>query len=229
MANSPYDCPDCGLTHRHGCHGHAKHTSDTRAHLRNPDGPTPCHGYVAPGGTVCRVHGASPNVKAKAARRVTEEKATAIMQKFAGPIETTATQALLDTVNWTFGYVSWLRDIVAEIEPDELVWGLTKTTEGFAVVGNGPTATLEKADTDVLEAKPSVWHQLLAEWHDKLVRVCAEAIKAGIDERKVQLAESNGHLVAGVLKGIFGELMLTPEQMQLVGEVVPRHLRAVGQ
>jgi hypothetical protein len=45
----------------------------------------------------------------------------------------------------------------------------------------------------------------------------------------VQLAESNGHLVAGVLKGIFGELMLTPEQMQLVGEVVPRHLRAVGQ
>jgi hypothetical protein len=35
------------------------------------------------------------------------------MRRFGEPIDTTPSEALLDTVKWTAGYVAWLRDKVA--------------------------------------------------------------------------------------------------------------------
>ncbi|MET1085727.1 MAG: hypothetical protein ABWY04_01180 [Arthrobacter sp.] len=54
------------------------------------------------------------------------------------------------------------------------------------------------------------------------------ALKAGIEERNVKLAESQGLLVADVIRRILGALELTPEQQQLVPEVVPRELRTLA-
>ena len=54
------------------------------------------------------------------------------------------------------------------------------------------------------------------------------AIKAGVEERRVRLAESQGELVAGVIRAILSDLGLTVEQQALVGEVVPRHLRLLA-
>jgi hypothetical protein len=58
--------------------------------------------------------------------------------------------------------------------------------------------------------------------------VCAAALKAGVEERFVKLAESQGALLASVIKAILGDLDLTPEQAAKAPDVAARHLRAVA-
>lgn len=63
---------------------------------------------------------------------------------------------------------------------------------------------------------------------DRCAHYAKTAIAAGLAERQVRLAEQQGAMLATVIRSILGDLQLTPEQQALVGEVVPRHLRAVG-
>jgi hypothetical protein len=58
--------------------------------------------------------------------------------------------------------------------------------------------------------------------------VCEAAIRAGIEERRVRLAEQQGALVADVIRKILGDLELTPEQAAKAGEVVPIRLRSLA-
>lgn len=191
-------CEQCAQPHvtRHGgqaCTGHVTHDRDTYVpgQDRQPLAePRPCKRAPIRGTTVCDSHGAGADqVRRAAEQRVAEEKAEQTMRRFAGPIDTTPTEALLDAVRWTAGYVDWLKHAV---ENDA-------TDEGAA--------------------------SKLAAWIETLRRLCTDAIRNGIEERRVRFAESQGVLVADVLKGIFGELDLTAAQLELVGEVVPRHLR----
>lgn len=161
-----------------------------------------CRQPASSGATVCRFHGgASPQVRRKAAERLADEAAVKAMRRFGEPIDTSPTEALLDTVRWTAGYVAWLREKVGGAADDDAL-----------AVG-----------TD-----PSVWVRLLGDWSDKLVRVCAEAIRANIDERRVRLAEAQGALVADVIRTILGRLDLSPEQTATAGEVVPFELRRLA-
>lgn len=177
----------------------------------------PCRKAPIDGAAVCRSHGgASPQAKAAAQRRKIEERAARAMRRFGGPIDTTPSEALLDTVKWTAGYVGWLREKVAAVTSDErLVWGQTKRTTG------------EHASV-THEAAPNLWLDLLGQWSDRLVKVCAAAISAGIEERRVRLAEQQGALVADVIRKILGDLDLTPEQASKAGEVVPLRLRSLA-
>ena len=72
-----------------------------------------------------------------------------------------------------------------------------------------------------------------------LVAVTTAALSAGIEERRVQMAEQQGALVAGVisraLSGILSRLIelglaeeLRAQLPVMVGEVVPRELRALA-
>jgi len=222
-------CQQCGQPHisQHGgqgCTGHRRYESFG---VPFPDGPRPCRHSPMKGQRVCYHHGgAAPQNRRAAKQRVAEEEATKVMRRFGEPINTTPTEALLETVRWTAGYVAWLRDKVAAVESDDaLIWGVTKETEGDISVGYGPTAHLDRAEGVVREAKPNAWLTLLGEWHDRLVRICAEAIRAGIEERRVRLAEQQGALVADVIKAILAELGLTAEQQAKVATVVPIQLR----
>lgn len=70
--------------------------------------------------------------------------------------------------------------------------------------------------------------RLEAEERDRLARFCKLALDAGIAERQVRIAETQGALLAGAVRAILGDLNLTPEQLQLVGMVVPRRLRELS-
>jgi hypothetical protein len=178
--------------------------------------------------------GNAKQVVEKAEARVSEGKARRIMATYGRKVETTATQALIDEVQWTAGHVEWLRERVQEIEgvraavlePGEggipadsdrhpLVWGITKIKEGGEDEGT------------TYEAAASIWLALYWKEREHLVRVCAATVKAGVDERLVKLAEDQGRLVADVLRAILGDLDLTPEQHTRAYEVAPRHLRAL--
>jgi hypothetical protein len=219
-------CGKCGQEHIAGCTAHKRYESPG---VEFPDGPRPCGNRPMHGQAICHAHGGrAKHNKAAGATRETERKALAIMQTYGRPIETTATEALLDEVKWTAGYVAWLREQVGQLDEAALIWGKTKTVEGDVVVGDGASAALEKASTTTEEAKPHIYRQMLMEERAHLVKVCSEALRAGIEERKVRLAEQQGALVADAIKQILDALNLTPEQLRLVPEVVPRALRLIA-
>jgi len=195
------------------------------AKLRGKKAGQTCSLTPPEGAKRCWRHGAnSPQAKAAAARRVAEAEARETMAKAVRtlglPIDIDPGKALLDEIHWTAGHVAWLRDKVQELKDDDLVWGRTQTDNGIGPQGPVDTVT-EKAD-------PNVWYQLYLKEREHLAKVCALALRAGIEERKVKLAESQGLLVADVIRRILGALGLSPEQQALVPEIVPRELRALA-
>lgn len=190
-------------------------------------GTAQCPNRAMKGQNICRVHGGSAPQSIKAAeRRITEEKAAALVATYGLKIETTATEALLDEVQWTAGHVAWLRERVQEIEgaaavvgtdgEHPLVWGVTKEKTGGE----------DRGITE--EAAPNIWLKLYQQERAHLVKVCSEAIRAGIEERRIRLAEQQGALVAQAIRAILADLNLTAEQEAKVPEIVPRHLRALA-
>lgn len=158
---------------------------------------------------------------------IAEQRASDLVETYGRKVETTAVEALLDEVQWTAGHVAWLRDRVREIEEGELtagdgggehplVWGTTRRKTGGEDWG------------ETQEAAPNVWLRLYQTERTHLVKVCSEAIKAGIEERRVRLAEQQGALVAQVIRSILADLDLTAEQQERIPDVVPRHLRALA-
>lgn len=182
-----------------------------------------CTNWAMQGQKVCGFHGGqAPRAKAAAKRRMAEEKARRLVDTYGVKVRTTATEALLDEVQWTAGHVAWLRERVQEIESgaldggeNPLVWGKTRRKTGGEDWG------------ETEEAAPNIFLKLYQQERAHLVRVCSEAIKAGIEERRVRLAEQQGALVAHAIRAILNDLGLTPEQQAKVPDIVPRHLRAL--
>lgn len=187
---------------------------------RKTDG-SPCPNWAMIGQLVCSAHGGrAAQSKAKAAERVTEGKILRAMQTYGLPLDISPGDALLDEVRYTAGHVAWLRGKVRELEDRDLVWGVTEEAEKNATEFKGTDTTYG--------AKPNVWVDLYMRERAHLVAVAKAAIAAGIEERKVRLAEQQGALVAMVIRGILADLKLTPDQRELVAEVVPRRLRALA-
>ncbi len=178
-----------------------------------------CKNPAVPGATVCRFHGgAAPQVQEAAQRRIAIAEARQAAVTLGLLIDISPEQALLDEVQRCAGMVAFYQARVEEIADagfNSLVFGLTKSKIGGEDGG------------DTFEAKPSVWLQLLNEERDRLVRVCAAALRAGIEERRVKLAEQQGILVAAVVRRILTRLNLTDDQLALVPTVVPEELRTL--
>lgn len=208
----PIPCERCGQPHAQ-CSSHRR------------DGQ-PCTQPPMRGQRVCRMHGgASGRAKAAAERRLQEQAAQAAVVTLGLPVDVSPTEALLEEVRWTAGHVQWLRDRVQELEErsdlesDEahsLVWGTTKVKTG----GDDHGTTQEAA--------PSIWYVLYERERKHLVTVCAAALKAGVEERRVRLAENQGALVADVIRRILDALNLTDQQRELVPTVVPAQLRLLA-
>ena len=190
---------------------------------REGKGGQRCTGWAMQGQNVCGFHGGqNPTAKAAAARRIAEERAKVLVETYGRKVNTTATEALLEEVQWTAGHVAWLRERVQEIEANAgdtenaLVWGTVRRKTGGEDWG------------ETEEATPNIFLKLYQQERSHLVKVCGEAIRAGIEERRVRLAEQQGELVASAIRKILDDLGLTPEQQAMVPSIVPRHLRALS-
>lgn len=62
--------------------------------------------------------------------------------------------------------------------------------------------------------------RIYGEERDRLAKTAAMALNAGIAERAVRVAESQGRALAGVIQAVLGELQLTVDQQALVPGVV---------
>lgn len=200
------------------CKGHSKQTGE------------PCKLPPVPGALVCRFHGGNtPQARAAAERRLAAASAQDAAQRLAVPIDTTPEQALLDEVKRAAGMVAFYQARIIEVDEfsedphHDLVWGITKDDKSGEFPG------------PMFEAAPNVWLTLFNQERDRLVRVASAAIKAGIEERRVKLAEQQGSLIAAVLKRILDEMLtvaladspntLPARWAEAVSIVVPRELR----
>lgn len=205
---TPYHCPTCGQTHPRGC----------QAHKKAARGGGPCLATPVPGGTVCKWHGGnSPRAQAAATQRLATIAAAEQVARLGVRVDVHPAEALIDLVHWTAGEVAYWRTQVVIIEEgggrEALTWGVTKEKSG-----GDDFATTQ-------EAKPHIAYVMLRDASDRLAQYAAAALKAGVDERRVKLAEQQGALVADVIKGVLAALNLTPEQQALVPTIVPQQLR----
>ncbi len=78
------------------------------------------------------------------------------------------------------------------------------------------------------EVESTVWHDIYRQERGHLARVSKAAIDAGLAERRVRVAEEQGRLLAGAIKGILSDLQLSPLQQDMARIVVRRHLMALA-
>ena len=209
MSAVPFDCPSCGRTHPKGCTAH-----------RSSDG-APCGGLRVDGLTVCVAHGGkTAKARAKAQRARDEQAAQREVARLGIKVEVHPAVALLDLVHWTAGEVAYWRDVVTRLADDpeqSLTWGRVKTESGQEK-GQPTDLTTEQAGVPVA-------YTMLERASDRLAAYAQAALKAGVDERRVQLAERQGALVADVIRAVLDRLHLTDDQWALVPTVVPEQLR----
>lgn len=165
----------CGATNRQG----------------NPCGNPAGKGTDHPGYGNCKHHGgSSPNGRKHATRQAAEEAVVT----YGLPVEIDPAEALLDEVNRTYGHVLWLLDKVQITDPDALIWGLESETDKRATEFPGVDRTYS--------AKANVWLDLYREERDHLRRVTTDALRAGVEERRVRLAERRGEELARWMKAL---------------------------
>lgn len=102
--------------------------------------------------------------------------------------------ALLDEVQWRAGHVSWLRDRLQSLHPDEL-WVL----DDRGNLRDSPTLRRYDKERELLD------------------RSCKLAIDAGIAERYVQLAELQGATLYRILNRALDEVGVSADQRQQFG------------
>lgn len=203
MTDDPKTCNRCGQPH-----------ALCAAHNRAGN---PCGQKRQPGQRVCHLHGGkSPQAIAAADERLRQRELEQAVETFGLPVEIDHHTALLQELHRTAGAVAWLGTIVAGLEQGDVVWGQTRLKVG----GEDAGATFE--------AVTNAW---VAEWRRErqhLVAVAAACAKAGIEERRQALAESQGQLLARVVQAVLAGLNLSAEQEALVPVVVPAAFREIA-
>jgi hypothetical protein len=179
-----------------------------------------CHSPRMVRGTdKCRMH-LGKKAQPVIAEAKAMDKARRAVETYGLPRDISPSEALLEEVRYTAGHVAWLREQVQALEAGELVWGMREQVEKNATEFAGVDTTYA--------ATANIWLELYYRERKHLVDVTKAAITAGIEERKVRLAEQQGALVAQVIGAILADLDLSPGQAALVSEIVPRHLRALA-
>jgi hypothetical protein len=122
---------------------------------------------------------------------------------------------LLNEVQRAAAAVRWLADKVNSLEDREITHGITRTVQ-HADGSRDVTAS----------AAVNLWVKMWQEERDRLARVCKLTLDAGVDERRVRLAEAQGRMIVDVIRATLLDLHV--EDTDEVHEVVSRHLRAIG-
>lgn len=175
-----------------------------------------CRKPATPGSPVCAIHGSkSPRAIVAAERRRAEKLAAEL---WGGRRDVHPASALLELVGWKASEVEYWRHRVHEVQQEDeaaLTWGRTK--EKLGGEDHGTTA----------EAKPHVALTLLHKAEADLAAYASAALKAGVDEAMVRIAQAT----AGQFRAVLA-LVLEDERLgvtaagPVIDQVVADALRA---
>jgi hypothetical protein len=140
-------------------------------------------GTTHPGYGQCKLHGGATKNGIAAAQREQAERAVVA---YGLPIEVDPHTALLEELHRTAGHVAWLNEKVNDLQEDQMT----------GLVGAMPFPA----------SKPSVWIEMYHQERAHLTLVAKTCIAAGIEERRVKVAEQTGQLFATIIHGILEDL-----------------------
>lgn len=211
-------CEKCGVQHVTRRGGRAC-VSHSKGKLRPEIAFKACRNPPVEGATVCRMHGGrAPRIAAAAAERVEAAAVAKLAATFVDPVDgddKDPGEIVAEQIRMQYRLVHWLRARVLAIDPSALMWGKTKVKKGGDDFGT------------TKEAKPNAWLLTYLQAQRDLEKLCLEAIRVGLELRRVRIEEQDADLWVRVLDGVLGDLGLDPNAPE-TAEVVERHLRAVG-
>lgn len=174
-------------------------TTNTGARCQRTAGAATDHvGY----GT-CSFHGGNtPQLKAVAARYMGVDVIDKMTNAYGYgvPLELGPHEALLQEVRRTGGHVAWLAEQISFWDMD--------TSEFITPVR-------------------AQWIELYHKEREMLTKVAKAAVDAGVEERRVRLAEQQGAMMLQAFNAVFDGLGLTVEQRRLLPKLVPPILRGI--
>lgn len=145
-----------------------------------------CGRVAIPGGRVCWYHGgAAPQVQAAATRRLEVDRAKAAVVTFGLPRDIDPHDALLEALHRSAGHVQWLAEKIAGFESD---------------------ADLKQIDVSGKFERPSVWTEIYQAERHEMARVAKACLDAGIEERRVTLAEEQGRQLSTLIRDVIGDV-----------------------
>lgn len=133
--------------------------------------------------------------------------------------------ALLEEVHRTAGHVAYLEDKVRGLEESELVWGTVMEVEESRSGGQGGDYELSRKEN---RAVINQWWDLYARERRHLAQVALAAVKAGIEERRVRLAERGVDALEFALSAALTDLGLDPRDPHVRAVVGARLREAVA-
>lgn len=135
-------------------------------------------------------------------------------------------EAILQAIHIAAGEVQYCSDRIAELDSALVDVTTVKTRPlSHGKDGESESTTVEEI-TRSSEVRLHVWIDARSKAMDRMVAYSAAALKAGVEERQVRVAEKTGQLLASVIGGILEELGVAerPE----APAVVRRHLMLVS-
>lgn len=194
--------PKCGATKKNG----------------EPCGMDAGWGTDHPGHGTCKLHGGStPDAILHAA------KEQAIVMGVAVDVE--PHEALLQCIRITAGEVMYCQQRIAELQPEEAVGHPTEIIRRQGSTGENGRVDVE----EVREKVPmmNIWIRARAASIDRLAKYSKMALDAGVNERRVRMAEGMASELAPIIKAIFDELELTERQREIAPAILKRNLLAL--
>lgn len=143
------------------------------------------------------------------------------------PVPTDPHTALMDEVQRSAGIVEWLRHKLIS---------MAEEYERARHSGLIPDGDWKPSENDLLVQftakngqQPSAWWILYQEERKHLIAASVAAIKAGVAERKVRIAEQQGQLIVAMFQAFIHdpELGLSPEQIMAAPGLIRRHMAAL--
>jgi hypothetical protein len=178
----------------------------------------------------CTLHGGS---EAHAQVNGLIELARREQQIMGAPLSIEPQDAILECIRIAAGEVSYASGRVAELEADDAVGPVLTRSLRREVTDKDGTEGEESEvsgalDEDIRFGPPAlhIWITVRRQAMDRLVQYSFAALKAGIEERRVTVAEQQGMLLAQAIQGILRELGVAdrPE----VGTIVRRQLSLIA-
>lgn len=142
-----------------------------------------CRAARVPGATVCHWHGGKGGrLRKKIERTREQEEMQKTIEVLGGRRDIHPADALIELVQTKAAEVEYWKARLSELQPDMLTWGRTKHERG---IDKG----LE-VDMVTKESRPHIILTLLHKAQDDLARFSAAALKAGVDEARLRIAET---------------------------------------
>lgn len=186
------------------------------------------------GALVCRMHGgSSPQVRRKAEQRKAVDVVRREVIRLGGSLDIDPLDAMLEQVREAAANVAALRSAVENLDP-----GIGLVSAPEYVVADVVSGFDEEVRHDRLtrvegiygkdhtgDGAPHVLVTMYGQERDRLVKYAKLCLDAGVDERRIRLAEATGRALAGVVEAAVSAALDSVRQAGL--DLDPHALRAV--